>query len=361
MSFFVQTGPDERARLSQQLGQALGGGFGKAIGENIANKKQLQQQAGLAQLLFGNQAQGDPQAQQRMQQFSQLPPEVQLEAYKAMQPKAPAGGLTGQATPPEVGKAISEVLNANKEADADTLAQAFDQAGVPRTFANSYIENRRQTQKPVFEPESEKLEAKRVSDLATGIEKDFLTARNENIRLDRMQELSNKETVSTPAMIAGLEKIGLPIGILSNPDTEEYRKLETDFIRDARDVFPGGRITNYEIQSYLKTIPTLSNSKEGREVIIRNRKLLNDAKLLRYDEYKKILKENNGKKPPNMGVILEERIADRMLTLEDQFKEGLDKITEKYQTPIRMKDPQGRIINIPPGKIQQALEAGATF
>jgi len=145
MAFFAQTGPDAEARLSQQLGNQLGMGAGKAIGENIANKKQLQQQQGLAQMLFGAAQQGNPQAQQMMEQLSQLSPELQIKAFQAMQPKAPAGGITGQPTPPSVGKAIADVMNANQESDADTLALKLDEAGIPRAFSNSYIENRRRS------------------------------------------------------------------------------------------------------------------------------------------------------------------------------------------------------------------------
>ena len=74
----------------------------------------------------------------------------------------------------------------------------MDQAQIPPIYSNGYVESRRQETKPTFEPESEKLEAKRVADLATGIEKDYLSAKNENIRLDRMEELSDKEGLSTP-------------------------------------------------------------------------------------------------------------------------------------------------------------------
>jgi len=67
-------------------------------------------------------------------------PELRVSYLKAKQPK---GGLTGQPVPPEVAQAIPQILNANKDANADELAVALDQAGIPRAFSNSYIENRR--------------------------------------------------------------------------------------------------------------------------------------------------------------------------------------------------------------------------
>src|SRR5690606_37714795 len=103
-----------------------------------------------------------------------------------------------------------------------------------------------------------------------------------------------------------MDAFGIPIGVLGNPATEEYRKLEADYVRDVSKVFPGGKITNYEVSAYLKTIPSLMNSPEGRKQIINNRKLMNEAKRVRYDAYKKILKENNGKKPQNLGILIDE-------------------------------------------------------
>lgn len=256
-------------------------------------------------------------------------------------------------------KQQEEVYQLYKDAgfsDEEALQRA--QSSSPATARTIF---REKTEKPLFESEGEKLEAKRVAELATEIEKGYSTARNEDLRLGRMEELSKKGDVSTPAMMKVLDKLGLPVGILSNPDTEEYHKLETDFIREARDIFPGGRITNYEIQSYLKTIPTLMNSKEGREAIIHNRRLLNDAKKIRYDEYKKILKENGGKKPANMGILLDERIENKINDLEDQFREGLDSTLDKYSTKIKMYGQDGKVYEIPPHLIPQAQSQGLIF
>lgn len=222
-------------------------------------------------------------------------------------------------------------------------------------------EEEKNLKKPLFEAESDKLEAKRVSELAENIESEYIAAKNEDLRLDRQIKLDEKGNLSTPSLIKVLDSIGLPIGILGNPDTEEYRKLEADYTRDVSKVFPGGKITNYELMSYLKTIPSLLNSSEGRKAIVRNRKLLNEAKRVRYDEYVKIIKENNGKKPPNLGILLDERTFDKINDIENRFREGIEKESEKFQQPIRMIDPQGNLVDIPPNLIEKAMKAGAKF
>lgn len=212
-----------------------------------------------------------------------------------------------------------------------------------------------------FEPEADKLEAKRVSELADDIEKEYASTREENMRLDRQLKLDKEGNVSTPGLVKLLDFFGIPLGVLANPATEEYRKLESDFVRNVSKIFPGGKITNYEISSYLKTIPSLMNSPEGRKAIIRNRKLLNQAKEVRYDAYKKILKDNKGRKPQNLGVLIEEATAEKMAKIEDEFVNDVQDQLNKFETPIRMYDPEGNALDIPPSQIEAAMTAGAKF
>lgn len=223
------------------------------------------------------------------------------------------------------------------------------------------IQKDRENSKSLFESEGDKLEAKRVSEFAESVEKEYEAAKNENMRLRRMKELDKEGKVSTPALVKLLDAFGLPIGVISNPATEEFRKIEADFVRDVSKIFPGGKITNYEISSYMKTIPSLMNSEEGRAKIARNRELVNEAKEVRYNEYKKIIKENNGKKPANLSILLEERTAEKIAKIEDEFIKGVKEEVDKFQTPLRMIGPKGEDLRIPPDKIEEAQKAGAKF
>ena len=215
--------------------------------------------------------------------------------------------------------------------------------------------------KPVFESTGEKIEAERVSQLATEIESEYKAAQSEDQRLGRMEELSKEGNLSTPLMVKTMGVIGLPIGILGNPDTEEFTKLEADYLRDVSKVFPGGRVTNYEVQAYLKSIPSLVNSEKGRAAIVRNRRLQNKARKLRYDAYKEVLSENKGIKPRNMGFLINEKIGTELQKIEEEFQSGINDSLEKFQQTIKLKDSKGKIYNIPPNKIEEALKDGFSF
>ena len=222
---FDNKSPEEKALQLQQATAPYGESGQRLLQPYLEQLQAQKQQAN--QGILGKALRGQPLTPQ---EESQLGAREQLEIAKIRSKenieenrnrnRAPAGGLSGQSVPPQIAQAIPQILNANKDANADELAMAFDNAGIPRAYSNSYVQSRRDSTKPTFEPESEKLEAKRVADLATEVEKNYTTARNEDIRLDRMLQLSDKGDVSTPAMMKVLDTIGLPIGILSNPDTE---------------------------------------------------------------------------------------------------------------------------------------------
>ena len=89
--------------------------------------------------------------------------------------------------------------------------------------------------------------------------------------------------------------------------------------------------------------------------------MLNEAKELKYNSYKDILKENKGKKPQNLRILINDRIRNQLADLENRFVNGVQEEIEKFQQPVRMISPDGRPVDIPPNQIQNAINAGASF
>lgn len=149
-----------------------------------------------------------------------------------------------------------------------------------------------------------------------------------DMRLDRMAELNDAGSLTTPATAALLDKFGLPVAILGSPDSEEFDKLSKDLLKNIRTYF-GARINVVEVENFLKTIPTLMNSEEGRRRVINNLKLLGEPKKLMFDEYRKIKQESQeqGKALP---IDLEEAVLERI-------KPQLDNLAEIFQTGLPQK------------------------
>jgi hypothetical protein len=229
-------------------------------------------------------------------------------------------------------------------------------------FANNYpaFQEDVKAKQTHFETESDKLEAKRVSERATEIENDYQVYLVEDQRLGRQEALADKGNLSTPAMVKTLDAMGIPLSVIGNPDNEEYSKVQAEYVRDVSKVFTG-QIRVAEIEAYMKTVPTLMNSPEGMRAIIKNRKIQNEARKVRYDAYKEVIKENKGRKPNNMGILIEEKAGARLAELANQYKQGTHEAMDKFQPSLRMIDPDGNPIDVPTYKIESAQKAGARF
>lgn len=105
---------------------------------------------------------------------------------------------------------------------------------------------------------------------------------------------------------------------LTSPNTEEFEKLSSSFVKQAKSIF-GSRITDKDLEAFMKTIPTLAQTDKGKKAIIENMRVFNKAAQIKYKAYKEVLKENNNKIPEDLEFQVEERA-----------KPELDKISEKF-------------------------------
>ena len=328
--------------------QGQAGSLGRSLGLGLARRAQdqqiQQQQSQLSNALFGEEG----------NQYSGLPLNAQLEVAKLKtdQFKQYQKQMEEQKKMQEMQKE-SDILSRIEQGQEVTPEE---RSSLSPTSIRTLIGQ----QKPTFEPTEEKLEAERVSKFADSIVKDYEVYQMEDMRLGRMEALSDKGDLSTPGMVKLLNTMGLPLGILGNPDTEEYDKVQADYVRDVSSVFPG-QIRVYEIQAYMKTIPGLMNSKEGRARVIENRRTLNEGRKIKYDAYKEILKENGGRKPRNLDLLVQEKVGPQLLAIADKYKKGTEEAVEKFESKIPMLDNQGRSVLIPASKIELAVENGANF
>lgn len=177
--------------------------------------------------------------------------------------------------------------------------------------------------------------------------------------LGQMKNLAEKGNLTTPVMSTLINKVGIPLGVLDNPDSEEFDKLANTLTRDIQK-FYGSRILASEFQNFLRQIPTLQNSPEGRKRIIENlEKTILPAKI-EYDVYRQILKENNGVRPRD----IREQVIDRMEPLLDEwskeFKNNIEK-TNPDKIPMGsliVLTPEGRRVAVPKDRISEALSNG---
>lgn len=171
--------------------------------------------------------------------------------------------------------------------------------------------------------------AKETKPFYDEISKGSKAAQNNNKRLDRMEELVKKGNLVGSAWgslfdtaFHGIFGFGVDLHSLLHPDSQEFRKLSNDFLKDAKDTF-GSRLTNYDVKTFLSTVPTLSQTDAGKLRVIRNLRSFNEAALARKKAMDEIIKANGGKRPANLDTLVDERITPQLDEIARKFKEGM--------------------------------------
>lgn len=250
--------------------------------------------------------------------------------HKARNPPAP-GGVSAQPVPPEVQSSISNVLKENTGSNADELSLAMDQAGVPRSFSNSYVESRRRSD------EADDKSFDKAGDYEDKILSDYSAYRRDSDVLSQMMSLADKGNLPNPLLAQALESMGFPIGALKNPDAEQFDKLSQELVKNISGTY-GNRILKVEVDNFLKTIPTLMNSEEGKKRLIRQWEIINEGKKAKYDAYRELQKEFPKKLPKDYKFRAQD-IADKKL---DQLSKEFRSIGLEQN---RVKVPKGTPLN----------------
>lgn len=152
--------------------------------------------------------------------------------------------------------------------------------------------------------------------------------------LDRMEQLVKKGKLPSPKLASGLSFLadgatiytplggvhlsGLNFKSALGKNAEEFEKLSNDFIKNAKNVF-GSRITDNDLKAFMSTVPNLLMTDKGKLRVIRNMRLYNEGIKARHDAMRQILKENDGRPPRNMELLIEDRAAPRLDQISKEF------------------------------------------
>lgn len=291
----------------------------------LKNYLQAAESAGLDQALGG--LSGD---QPQQQQQGQFPQELLQYAQQQGQPQQQKLGpqLTSQDANPQAQLKQQEaapVESSKKPRNLQELLKSPRLSPEHRLKVAALQQQRQQHLEKLSVKEQQEVDKEtkpyydEISKLAKG-------AKEGEIRLDRMQELIHRGNLRggfTSALVNALDKVGLDISSLEGADTQEFRKLSNDFIKNAKDFF-GSRITDQDLKAFLKTIPNVSQSDEAKLRVISNLKSFNQIALLKKKAADEIISKNGGKRPRNLDQLVENTTSDQVDKIANDFKKRLD-------------------------------------
>ncbi len=174
-------------------------------------------------------------------------------------------------------------------------------------------------------------------------------------RLLQMQNIPDEDLVS-PTQAVFLDALGIPLGALDNPGSELYNKLSQDLLKGLPETY-GSRILKVEVDNFLKTIPTLLNSPDGRRMIASNMLKLGEMKEVFYNEMRREQKENlsSGK---NFPKDFQQNVFDQVKPQIDKINNEFIKMSEVTSVPKGTKPyfaRDGEIYFVPDGEAGQKL------
>lgn len=154
---------------------------------------------------------------------------------------------------------------------------------------------------------------------------------------------------------------------LANKDTQLFGKVLADFVSGAQEFF-GGRVTNFEVGAFLKSLPSLLNTQEGRRAILEQLKLMNQLQKTWSDAKVKALQHYGG----NASYSNIENMVDEQV--RDMEKDAINKINyvvkasdyltimannpEKYHNKDLLYTPDGQFRIVHKSKQERAKKHG---
>src|SRR5208337_4299468 len=302
--------------LGERLGTALGTGLGAGI-QGLAQHKlsEIERQKGIEKTRSGLQALGAPA------ELANLPENLQPIALKQ---------ILQQSGQQNFGNILNTLINGEQQVNqgAPNL-QGLTQQQASELAKIGLQKQKSTTQEKQFETKEQRIKQhhidKETLPFFNETTKAAKGATDTNPVLTRMQELLNKGNLPNPTFYSLSNKVGSPFGLnvsaLIHADAEEFEKLTNEFLKNAKEIF-GSRLTNYDVSTFLKGIPTLSQSKEGKQRIINNLQTVNEAALLRSQAMDKIITENNNERPRNLSSLVEKQVGPQLDQLAEMFAQG---------------------------------------
>ncbi len=174
--------------------------------------------------------------------------------------------------------------------------------------------------------------------------------------INQFEELE-KEGLPSAGYMELLKNSGLDIPALVGAPGEEYNKIAANFVRNAKAIF-GNRLTDTDLEQFLKTVPSLANSPEGRKRINANLKRVANLDKAAVDAYEDIVQSNGGFPPDDLDLKLDKALDKKREAVYKQFKKDLEKEVPQGESPYvtALLAGAGKLV----GRIPSALKGAAT-
>lgn len=306
---------NRRPNMSERFGQAFSGlisGASQYLGAQRQQEQQMQaaQQLGIDPSIF--QLPEEAQAQYFKQAFApekQMTPlqqsqkslsderlkalQGQQDLFKKLNPQVQQSGKQPIENPQEqqgLSDAPEDILR-----KVSAFKGQPGEAGIIGNMAQSELDKRNEERKGKTEKEKEyfKMNEPKLMELSDNQRK----LEMEEARYDRLSNLFSDPSKFPSTFTAAIFSKEGQINDLAysqlTPEAQESLKLIIDSTSNIKDTY-GARVTNFDLQTYLKKLPSLLNSPEGKSRVLRDLQVMNRINQLHASGIQEIFEEAGG-------------------------------------------------------------------
>lgn len=274
----------------------------------------------MVQILQGNPSFGSLLGQQLGSGFSKAVSEGLPDILKEQKRQKILSSILGSPKANSSSKEFSDKINGERNTSFD-IAKKLAMAG-ENGLSKVYSDEAKQERKEQFSRESNaEPKLQELEDKASNYE-------HEAMRFDRLNQLFSPDLESKfpSSMNVGFftdreGNLSPKVSGILSPEAQEAVKLVADNLTGAKDTF-GARVTNFDLQAYMKRLPTLLNSSEGRRRVLRDLRIMNTINKDHAEGVLDVMDRYGG--PSKMSVSKAERIfkkeyAPKMKELREEF------------------------------------------
>lgn len=124
----------------------------------------------------------------------------------------------------------------------------------------------------------------------------FKNFQDESLKIDRLEQLN--ETDELPEGLWGRLNVDwengkIRVPALATPEAQLFVKTVAEFLASAKDTF-GSRVTNFDVSLFMQRLPSLANTKSGRDLILKQMKIINELNQLEKKSVLDVVDEYEG-------------------------------------------------------------------
>lgn len=214
-------------------------------------------------------------------------------------------------------------------------------------FSGRLIDIEKMKQKRMIEESREGRESrKETSPYINNINEAYENAEMSDAYVDRLEQLDKEGDVAGALPAKVVEFFDLPIGFLSAP-SQEVEKISATMGTNVAKAYGFGNIRAIEFSNFIKSLPTLMNTAEGRERIYQVMRYKNSLDKARFEVKNQIVDKYKGNVPSD----IQDKITKQMTPYYKKFGEVL-----KYgYEGTWMYDPKGQLLYVHKEDVPEAL------